>query len=64
MGRIIVEYLGGPNVITGVLISRGKGVRISEGDVTVKAEIRYYTAELEDSGRSPEPGNADGPQKQ
>lgn len=30
-----MEYLAGPNVIT----RQGQGVRVSEGDVTVEAEI-------------------------
>lgn len=35
-----MDYLGGPNVITKILISgrRGKRIRVREGDVTMEGE--------------------------
>lgn len=36
---MIVDYTGGPKVITRVLIRRGRRVSAREGDVKVEAEI-------------------------
>lgn len=54
-----MEYLAGPNVIT----RQGQGVRVSEGDVTVEAEIRFSSTGLEGGGRGPETTHADGLKK-
>lgn len=52
-GKIILYYLGGPNIITGVLIRKQEGQR--EDDVTVQAEVGVMF--FEDGRRGHKPKN-------
>lgn len=40
MGRLPCSYLGGLHIITRVLVKGCRRVRITEGDMTIEAEIR------------------------
>lgn len=39
MGETALDYPGGPIVITGVLVRRGRRVRVREGGVLMEAEV-------------------------